>query len=46
MDFASKVVKEEEEGFLRTLEKGITRFNNYTIEVGSSASGYESEYSG
>ena len=31
-DFILKVVREEEEGFLRTLDKGITRFNNYTAE--------------
>ena len=29
IDFVSKVVKEEEEAFLRTLEKGIIRFNEY-----------------
>jgi len=28
-DFVSKVMKEEEEAFLRTLEKGINRFNAY-----------------
>ena len=28
-DFVSKVIKEEEETFLRTLEKGINRFNEY-----------------
>ena len=27
IDFVSKVVKEEEEAFLRTLDKGITKFN-------------------
>ncbi|MGI8952718.1 MAG: alanine--tRNA ligase [Chitinophagaceae bacterium] len=29
-DFVSKVVKEEEEGFLRTLEKGLKRFEMFT----------------
>ncbi len=28
-DIISKVIKEEEESFLRTLDKGIQRFNNY-----------------
>ncbi len=28
-DFITKVIKEEEEGFLRTLEKGIKRFDDY-----------------
>ncbi len=31
LDFVSKVVREEEEAFLRTLEKGINRFNSYII---------------
>ncbi len=34
LDFVSKVTKEEEEGFLRTLEKGIAIFNGYIIEDG------------
>src|SRR5205814_1367767 len=29
IDFVSKVVKEEEEAFLRTLDKGIARFENF-----------------
>lgn len=33
VDFVSKVVKEEEESFLRTLERGIVLFNNYTKEA-------------
>lgn len=39
-DFISKVVKEEEESFLKTLERGITRFNNYVIENKSNAIGH------
>lgn len=39
VDFVSKVVKEEEEAFLRTLEKGIVLFTNYTKEAVSEASG-------
>jgi alanyl-tRNA synthetase len=31
-DFVGKVVREEEESFLRTLEKGITRYQQYTRE--------------
>ena len=38
--FVSKVIREEEEAFLRTLGRGITRFSNYTIEPKSSISGY------
>ena len=38
--FVSKVVREEEEAFLRTLGRGISRFANYTIEPKSSTSGY------
>src|SRR5690606_2273775 len=30
-DFITKVIKEEEEGFLRTLEKGIKRFDDYIL---------------
>jgi len=30
IDFISKVVKEEEDSFMRTLAKGINRFNDYT----------------
>jgi len=33
VDFVGKVVKEEEEAFLRTLEKGINRFNFYIEAV-------------
>ena len=29
LDFVSKVVKEEEDAFLKTLDKGITKFNTY-----------------
>jgi alanyl-tRNA synthetase len=36
LDFVSKVVKDEEEAFLRTLEKGIRRFEEYAAK-GSSA---------
>ncbi|MBL7725620.1 MAG: alanine--tRNA ligase [Chitinophagaceae bacterium] len=39
VDFVSKVVKEEEESFLRTLERGIVLFNNYTKEAVSRISG-------
>ena len=38
--FVSKVVREEEEAFLRTLGRGISRFANYTVEPKSSTSGY------
>lgn len=30
LDFVTKVVKEEEDAFLRTLEKGLLMFDNYT----------------
>lgn len=30
-DFVSKVIREEEDAFLRTLEKGISRFENFII---------------
>ncbi|MBL7748614.1 MAG: alanine--tRNA ligase, partial [Chitinophagaceae bacterium] len=36
VDFVSKVVKEEEEAFLRTLEAGLKRFDNYFKEAGNS----------
>jgi alanyl-tRNA synthetase len=39
LDFVSKVVKEEEEAFLRTLGKGIVLFNNYTKEARDRADG-------
>lgn len=32
-DFVTKVIKEEEETFLRTLEKGIQRFNEYILDT-------------
>lgn len=32
VDFVAKVVKEEEEGFLRTVEKGLQLFYNLTME--------------
>jgi alanyl-tRNA synthetase len=38
-DFITKVIHEEEQNFLRTLEKGITRFNNYVLEI-NKGSGY------
>ena len=31
-DFINKVIKEEEESFLRTLDKGINRFNEYVFD--------------
>ncbi len=37
-DFITKVVKEEEEGFLRTISKGITRFTNYIQPGGETTS--------
>jgi alanyl-tRNA synthetase len=37
VDFVSKVVKEEEDAFLRTLEAGLKRFDNYFKEAGNSA---------
>ena len=40
MDFIRKVVKEEEEAFLRTIKKGIARFSNYTIEGSGSSTGH------
>lgn len=39
VDFVSKVVKEEEESFLKTLGRGIVLFNNYTNESLSSIRG-------
>jgi alanyl-tRNA synthetase len=35
VDFVAKVVKEEEEAFLRTLESGLKRFDNYFKEEGN-----------
>ncbi len=32
-DFVTKVVKEEEEGFLRTIAKGITRYAEYAVKI-------------
>jgi alanyl-tRNA synthetase len=47
IDFVTKVVKEEEDAFLKTLEKGIVRFNGY-IEFRKQYDGservYNSEY--
>lgn len=37
VDFVSKVVKEEEDAFLRTLEAGLKRFDNYFKEVGNAS---------
>ena len=34
LDFVTRVVKEEEEGFLRTLGKGMLIFNGYIVEDG------------
>ncbi len=39
VDFVSKVVKEEEDAFLRTLDKGIVLFTNYTRDTVSEVSG-------
>ena len=33
-DFVARVVKEEEESFLRTIDTGIKRFNIYTQATG------------
>jgi len=38
--FVTKVIREEEEAFLRTLAKGISRFANYTNPIISSMSEY------
>ncbi|WP_153798184.1 alanine--tRNA ligase [Foetidibacter luteolus] len=38
VDFVSKVVKEEEHNFLRTIDAGIKRFSIYTGATGGSAS--------
>ena len=38
-DFVTKVVKEEEDGFLRTLAKGIARFENYVMSPASAIGG-------
>ncbi len=32
LDFVTKVVQEEEESFLRTLEKGLTHFENFRLQ--------------
>lgn len=37
VDFVGKVVKEEEDAFLRTLEAGLKRFDHYFREAGSNA---------
>ncbi|RYG53310.1 MAG: alanine--tRNA ligase, partial [Chitinophagaceae bacterium] len=42
-DFVIKVVREEEESFLKTLEKGIVRFNTYT-NISLAAEGNPAEY--
>ncbi len=34
VDFVERVIKEEEEGFLKTLEAGLKRFDNYFKEEG------------
>ncbi len=38
-EFVTKVVSEEEDAFLRTLEKGIVLFNNYTSNVTGKGNG-------
>jgi alanyl-tRNA synthetase len=38
-EFVARVIKEEEEAFLRTLAKGIARFENYVMLPASSAGG-------
>jgi alanyl-tRNA synthetase len=38
--FVTKVIREEEEAFLRTLGKGISRFSNYVLESDAGLSGY------
>jgi alanyl-tRNA synthetase len=38
--FVSKVIREEEDAFLRTLGRGIDRFSNYVLEKTNSISGY------
>ncbi|MEP6846449.1 MAG: alanine--tRNA ligase, partial [Panacibacter sp.] len=41
IDFVSKVVKEEEDAFLRTLEKGLKRFENfYTATINQNLESY------
>ena len=48
LDFVSKVVKEEEDAFLRTLDKGIVRFNKYIEfrqEYANSSNVWSSEFS-
>ncbi len=45
IDFVSKVVKEEEDAFLRTLAKGIARFANYVLEPVKSEEGGMVAYS-
>ncbi|HWR32786.1 MAG TPA: alanine--tRNA ligase, partial [Chitinophagaceae bacterium] len=39
VDFVGKVVREEEEAFLRTLARGISRFANYVLEPARSSDG-------
>jgi alanyl-tRNA synthetase len=39
VDFVTKVVKEEEDAFLRTLGKGVVLFSNYTKEARSRSGG-------
>jgi alanyl-tRNA synthetase len=38
-EFVAKVVKEEEDAFLRTLEKGLKRIDDIVVELGRSNSG-------
>lgn len=43
LEFVTKVVREEEEAFLRTLEKGIVRFDTYRLEEAVSKLGQKKE---
>ncbi|MEO5591336.1 MAG: alanine--tRNA ligase [Chitinophagaceae bacterium] len=46
LEFVTKVVREEEEAFMRTLALGIRRFNNYSMEASSPiAGGYIADFS-
>ena len=44
LDFVTKVVKEEEEGFLRTLEKGIHYFNNMVYQDLANSDGTKTKH--
>ncbi|MDB5206454.1 MAG: alaS [Flavisolibacter sp.] len=45
-DFVGRVIREEEEGFLRTISKGIARFVNYVNPSTSAARGYVMGHAG